>query len=535
MVTTYDIQGRMGIGVAQQSGTDYPFVAPSDDVRYLLADACLTYDDPADYDRTLEPWVLPFRIAWLYGVGTVPNSHPVDFPTPTHSAECVILDANDDVVFDSTLATLQTKNWGDRLKIYEWTGADGILRITAHTAWSPDDTPEPQEYDVNITPENGVLDARVVERLPRRVKSLTCVLDNMAQTAVDFVEGFNINIVKTDPVSSPGKRRVTALTFAAEPGNGQGIFPGCEPQPLYIRTINGISPNAGGDFHLSATDCYFVRQPTQIVSESPRLSLPNTQLAPGNVSEVDLPDALAGISIDASGWPATVRYAHLLIGNNCGPCCDCPDYVLVADYMNETRDRYHKVGRSLEQTRNLHHENLARWSEARACFHRRPLRVALRAQACPFLDVAIQLCNQSDQCLREVQLSVTLTSSATPGTIVDGYTFITGAAQKPGRRSSETERYVMGGAWPTFTAFWDAVNPFATVDAKFRLKFADCDAAANVSATVTGSAGGQPMLVTPVGSSDTATPSEPATASAETTLNCPAGPDQLEQPNPCIC
>src|SRR5688572_8566747 len=50
----YHPRGRKGIGVDQpQGGTNYPLVAPSDDIRYLLADLHVTHEADA---------VLPLRI-----------------------------------------------------------------------------------------------------------------------------------------------------------------------------------------------------------------------------------------------------------------------------------------------------------------------------------------------------------------------------------------------------------------------------------------------------------------------------------------
>ena len=95
--------GRRGIGVNQpQSGLDYPLVNPSEDARYLLADVYLAYDDPGAYNSTITPSQHPLRIKWLYGVGCSASSAPAWAPAPTHAADIVIVDAQDNVVFDST-------------------------------------------------------------------------------------------------------------------------------------------------------------------------------------------------------------------------------------------------------------------------------------------------------------------------------------------------------------------------------------------------------------------------------------------------
>ena len=91
---------RQPIGVNQppSGGTNYPFVRPSEDIQYLLGDVYLSYpDDSYTYEY-------PLRIEWLYGFGTAPVTPPAGYPTPTHTHDVIIKDANDVTVFDSTLA-----------------------------------------------------------------------------------------------------------------------------------------------------------------------------------------------------------------------------------------------------------------------------------------------------------------------------------------------------------------------------------------------------------------------------------------------
>jgi hypothetical protein len=70
--TAYSAYGRRGIGVIQpQSGLDYPFVQPSDDVRYLVSDFYLAYEDD-------ETTTLPLRISQITGAACVANGDRVD-------------------------------------------------------------------------------------------------------------------------------------------------------------------------------------------------------------------------------------------------------------------------------------------------------------------------------------------------------------------------------------------------------------------------------------------------------------------------
>jgi hypothetical protein len=136
--------GRKGIGVTQPiSGTDFPLVEPSEDVRYLLADFQLDYPDPADYDSAVEAFKPPFRLAWMYGFGCDPSTIPANSssslseslgsestdefpPIPTHGIDIVVFDDDGRTVFDSTTAEdFTARDWGPRLRIYNW-GASNV-------------------------------------------------------------------------------------------------------------------------------------------------------------------------------------------------------------------------------------------------------------------------------------------------------------------------------------------------------------------------------------------------------------------------
>jgi|GEM_PF-7092325 len=603
-----DVHGRQGIGVTQpESGTDYPLVSPTEDVRYLLADLYMSFDQPSDYRPDVEPLALPFHIEWLYGFGCIPPDFPIPtfdssssawssicsvssnslssnssegithdcMPIPRNAHDIVIVDATGRRVFDSTKTdiTYAARDWGPRLRVVEWRDpSDAVVRLTYHTAWSPNDDPEPRNYPVYFFPTDATLDERSVEQLPKRVRSLTVVLDQLAKTAVDFNAGYNMLLQTGETSEVDGKRRTTRITFNATPGAGAGVFPGCEPEQLITRRINGVAPTADGDFFMAATDCYYIRQPTRLLNDDPRETLPQSSLLPGSVPTPGLPDPLAGTAKNLPGWPVDddPRYAHLQFGNDCDPCCDCEDYVEVAQYMNRQRNRYHIVGTDFEDHRDIYHDNRERWLNSLDCFLRYPLRIKLLPQICPFLDIAIQFCNQSDECKLGVELSVTFTTSPTGGEGVEvpGYTFITGASRKQGRTSVETDRYQMGGEWPTFTAYFDSVQPSQSVNARFRLRFdencgmlpfssssssgssSDSDKVGPagqlvglaVEGCLTGTIEGEPIEVSrPDGgdpfdsSSSSSAALMEAKACDEKTLNCPSEDDQTVNLLICQC
>lgn len=553
---SYHPHGREGIGRAQpQSGTDYPLVQPSEDIRYLLADFYMSFDQLSDYSAS-PAFERPFRIKWLYGFGCVlpdfdiPTSadtssscgvsdtsstgvfESVCLPVPQHDHDILIVDRNGRHVFDSTQSgiTYSSRSWGDRLHVVSWqTDYDNVVTLTYHTMWNDNDYPEPREYPLYFFPENAVLQSRTTEQLPKRLRKLHAVLTQITKTSAAFVSGYNMAIDAT-PITPSGLRTTTRIVFNATPGAGAGVFPGCEPEPLVIRSINGARPTQDGDFFLDATGCYYVRQPTRVIEEYPRTTLPQILLPPGNVTHEDLPSPLAGRYKNLPGWPLgdSELYAHLKIGNDCGPCCSCEEYAETADQLNKEAAKYQKIGEVLEATRDLYHQNRDEWLAAQACLLATPLRVRLLPQLCPFLDVAIQYCNQTLECLTDVVLTVVLASTPV-GTAktVPGYTFITGASRQPGRLTPITELYTMLGAYPTFSANFDAVLPNQSVSARFRLRFPDCMVAYAVTATLTGTAGGV----------DIRAPGSEVAVSAEASavLNCPTPPDSLVDLLECAC
>jgi hypothetical protein len=465
----YDPAGRQGIGVVQpQSGLNYPFIAPSANIRNLLADLYLAYEEPSDY-TSIAPTALPLKIAWLYGLGCIRNDKPLWAPEPINPVEIIIHDADGATVFDSTEAEYyDEQTWGSNYTIYEWRTDVSVLRIVAFTTWSPDKEPTPKNYLVHIEPTNGTLDARAIYRLPKRVRSLRLVLDTFTKTNVDLVAGYNMQLQATVVDTANGSRNKTQLVINATPGAGDGIFPGCVEPDVVLRSINGVGPTTVGDFLLGASDCYWIRQPTTVITTSPLVVRPSIDM-----------DPLSG---------------HLQLGNDCGPCCSCDDFVETAQYLNRIWAEGAAVGRAAESVRDQYHLNRERWNIAKTCLEQRPLRLALQPQNCPFLDVLAQYCNQTDKCVTNVVLIIRLKAlpiiepscdcdydeveepdctdpvPALPDDLSDaevkvvcGHTILSG--------QSGTSRYTMAGKWCEYRAYFDAIEPHASAYVKFRLEF----------------------------------------------------------------
>lgn len=442
--------GRSGIGVIQpQSGLDYPLVDPSEDIRYLIADFFLAYDDPGYYRATVEKRKHPLRIKWIYGLGCEASFVPPWAPSPAHSVDILIVDQTDEVVFDSTklvppggdesYQSFQAINWGDDLVIYEWIGNDAVCRLLAYRAWPPAFEIEPKNWPLHITPTRAVLDERAIYKIPRRVKSLKVLSDNFVagrarRTGVVLATGYNMRIdVATAPV---GLRLNTNITFHAEPGEGIGKYDDCyDSESSPILRINGAAPNARGDFTMAGPDCIWIRQPTQIVD--------------GRAVPVRHGDA-----------------ATLAVGSNCPPCCDCPDYVETGRYMNRVAQRYATIGKKAHQVKLLHESNIDRWAEQRDCRLSRPLRLQMVAQNCPLMDVVMMYCNQCQACAENVRINIALQSFPGDATAEPecGYTLL----YAPGYSGKEV---ALGGDYPNYYADLPPIDVGNSAYVKFRLRF----------------------------------------------------------------
>ena len=459
---TYHVDGRLGIGVEQPyGGTDFPLIDPSADIRYLLADFWLAYDDPADFYAGDPEFQLPLRLHWLYGFGCQETSPPVGTPSPSHAADLLVVDAAGRTVFDSTQAAgFFSRDWGPRLAIRSWQAERAVCHIVQHTRWSSYGRPAPRDYPLHLLPEQAVLDSRVIQRRPRRLRSLTVLGYQIGTTAIDLQGGYNTEIAYAGR-QRQGRRNRSRIVFSAQAGSGLGRWQDCPDTLPPVQAIDGVKPTDSGEFYLQATDCYAVRE---------------------------------------SLFGSELQVGELVLSNACQPCCLCQDFVDVAAYLKEIRDKWQVLGEQAEAIRDQYHSNLDRWEIAQACFNRHPLRLFLQPQFCPVMDVAAQFCNQGDDCTGPLLLTLDFTGTPLTGEEVKGFTFITGVNLRAGRRDGLTERYELEGAWPVYQAYWPELEPFASAHLLFRLRFPEAcfiaDAAAlQVQACLRGELNGLPIQI----------------------------------------
>jgi hypothetical protein len=489
--------GRAGIGVVQpQSGLDYPLIAPSSDIRYLIADLHLSYDDSGEYDKNVAPAQHPLKIKYLYGAGCLDNTPSANFPAPEHTVDIVVVDATDRIILDTTTQTnsFNAQNWGDDYTIYEWKAAHAVCRMVLYTTWPNNDNEQtdddtPRQYNKFLTPENATLDERAVYKMPRRL--LTLRVRNGQTTTPRYSGNFKLsNEYNTEINALPGEtknfRNITRINFSAVPGTGLGRYGACpDGAAVPILKINGLE-SVNGDLSLAGTDCLWLRRPvtTDLVAPYP--------VRPSSTAQQQ-------------------------IGADCEPCCGCDDYADTAKYMNDTSYRYKLIGQRAEKVRSEHENNIARWRDQRACSVQRPLRLLLVPQRCPYLDIVMLLCNPCEECINPALLTVTLnvsgdfvpadpstqTAVAIRPTLECGYT----AMYAPGINGGAVGLNVNNNGLQYSVAF-PQLKSGASAYVQFRVKFNQYDPATGldtetrargpyiVSGLLTGTylASGQPLL-----------------------------------------
>jgi hypothetical protein len=370
--------GGKGTGVEAQ-GSNFPFVQPSDDIVGLLADLWLAHEN---HDA-----VLPFSVSFLSGFQEA-------FDDVSSSAQITIVDANGATVFDSPDAHYYWKPFGPRLRVHEWLFPQGaVCRVVQHTA-VPEDRPD---WPDEIIPVNGVLDERTSYLIPERLLYLS-EKNNPAILVTDeivFRCGYNMDIIPK-PYAEP-LSNTTALTYNANPGNGIGRYPGCVDPDLVIRRIGGVGPDDQGNFALAADKCYFVRQ---LIS-----------IGAGNTA-VPTPGALA-------------------LGNNCGPCCDCDDFVNVQRAILDLEAKLRATSAKAEATRDEFIVAKERWNAQKECRENIVVQIDARIRPPRFIDFSFGVCNMTGDCLYDGQLTANLVSDPPiPWQIVPGSTYITQFGKK---------------------------------------------------------------------------------------------------------
>ena len=453
---------REPIAVDQPSGGGmlYPFTATTP-FTGLVADMAIGYSD-----NTCN-FAQPFRLHWLYGGGD--EEAPSVPIVPVNPVDAVIRDRNGNVVIDTRTAEhYRADDWAARITVHTWhsTAEGWILRISLHMGTPPDYPPI--SFLNYIESSSAWLDERVCERRIPHLQSLAmeAAPGTKATGEIELRNGFNTFWETSVEASVDGGRRQTVFTLHASPGDGNGKFgPPCDDQEFLLRTINGVAPDAAGNFILDNDRC--------LRSEIP--------------VHAELVDGLAMLD-------HTIQ-----LFDDCDQCCTCDDYVRTYEGIRRLRDRYANLVSRTIAARDLFIANLDRYNSQAACRAQDRLRISVQPLCPDEINIAIGFCNTTDECLSGLVVPINfayldqagdnepgsepptpLTATTVYGaggdpTIVCESVFREGQANDNptyGAVVPSRQLYRLGGAYPYFYAIWERVNPGALAVISFRLLFA---------------------------------------------------------------
>lgn len=416
--------GFATLGVNQQAvdgfGTNYPFIEAPAAALYLLGDLDLTYQDSG--------FVPPFCVTQMLG-----------FATPDGRQDIVIVDGNHVTVLDTTTlddAAVTSLAFGDNLLSLCWTASDMILRAVMRLAPPPWDAGVTWTNSITI---NAALDARTYQRRPDRVRSITVNGNTFTTGTIEFHEGYNVSISQPVDASVDGGRRAWGLTFAAVPGAGLGLAPGCNDVQTQILTINGQSPTAAGAFTLDSDDCYRLQRPASVLAMAPQRQL----------------------LLGAEGLTDEQAAAALQVYNNCDPCCTCADYMNTYAGIRRLYDQFAALGRQAEATRDLFQNNIDRWNTQKACRESQSLQLLLNPEPQNNLFLGASHCNSTSCCI--VPLVLRLTFEYFSGGTATDSSDVALSCRETQRSGADTNnqdtQYQPVNNWPVLDSFFERADP----------------------------------------------------------------------------
>lgn len=453
----YEAGGRTPIGVVQPPGgaspRDYPFVLPSDDIRYLFADL---------YVNCNSGFHLPLRVDWLYGFGDQVVVAPPGYPAPVNAKDIIIKDANGLTVFDSTADDVDFVEtaWSSRLTVLEWSNPQNVCRAVIHTKWSNPD--ENHDYDTYIVPDNGVLDERAVEFVPWRVTSIGS--DSVAFSGdINFEPG--INLVGELTTKKEGLRNISRIKLSVDRTKDGKDNCGADAVYSFVRTINGVYPKADGQFRLDCNDCL-----------------------------------RSQINADSSVSPAVLSGSPgLTIHDNCTVCCSCDDYFNTLRAVHNVWKQNKESAEMLVAARDQYETIIACWEAAQECRTSSPLRIAKVPRSGCKVSLGGILCNVTKCPLTDVVLRFTFQ-------LYDGATLVPSpsagftSVYRQSSTNIDPHTVPLGGSWPVVYATVDRIEPGQNGLIRFVLALSPCLSTYTLKITVTAHVTGHGDCVLPTAS-----------------------------------
>ncbi len=157
--------------------------------------------------------------------------------------------------------------------------------------------------------------------------------------------------------------------------------------------------------------------------------------------------------------------AAIQVMNDCGPCCECDDFVNTYEGLRKLDDRYHALGERAEAARDQYALNLARWQNARECFIKTPMRMVIRQDFGCIIGMGLNFCNLTSECIKDLEIRLTMEG------FKDGLPDPSMSALEPlcpetvvnGTDTNYEDRSVpYDGAFPAFVRAHDLADPQAS-------------------------------------------------------------------------
>ena len=428
-------EGGYGVGV-NPKGTHFPFIREVSGIRRLFSDMYLGHK--------VKTAVLPLRLSYIRGFTQPPeisSSSEVVSSISSEAgsrAELRVVDAGDNLIFDSSEGDYRYELWSSRFAIHEWITDSAVCRVIQHVGQH--DLEDVLSYPHSQTLTNAILDERVSEIWPSQVTSLV-VNGTKLTGAVTFRGGYNFSNTLSSTTITNGLARVNSVFISAEAGAGEGQVPGCPEQAadLPIRRINQIGPDDSGSFVFSGTDCMW-------------LNRTGSTAVAGGTRTITFDDSTA-----------------INITNNCLPCCSCDDFMNTYRGVRRIYEKFKALGLRADAVRNKHQENVDRWIVQKECREAAPIKLAtipyrINDDSC--VKVSMGVCNTYDTCRGEYQVDINF--SALPGLqgFINPETIY--AYDSAGYKA---ESYTLEGVWPNFKARWPVLERQSLAKLKFDMSF----------------------------------------------------------------
>ena len=166
-----------------QYGDHYPLVDPSDDIKYLIDDLTVSYENP------WWEYTLPLSIAYFDKL----------------KGRLKIKNNNNAIIFDATADNI--REWGGKYKIFSWNTNGFTIKMAINT-----------EIDTAsvIQPQNAVIDLRAVFLSPPHITSI-----NGYKGDIEFEAGYNVSFKSSDIDNE--LRQGAQIDMDAIAGQGKGV------------------------------------------------------------------------------------------------------------------------------------------------------------------------------------------------------------------------------------------------------------------------------------------------------------------------